>query len=157
MKTLSLASSFILMLFSATQCSEDHKLQKNAPLSIGEVYVESLTSADAAEDSGYTLYIPITENNSNITLDSVYFRKQIIKLARESDGSNTVYVGKFKNQIKSYDDVIMSSDPLEEMKNKPPSIPKKLPFDIEDTECIVSYEEKGETRYFKIDNIKKKS
>ncbi|MCK0114462.1 hypothetical protein [Gelidibacter sp. F63206] len=158
MKTLYLFSTIIMMSISASKCSEAKKMDKNAPSIIGEAYVESWTSEDGSGDSGYNLYIPMhSQENQDMLLDSVYFRNQIVKLDRKSEDSNILYVGVFKNFKKSNDDMIISSNPLDEMANKPPRVPQKIPFKIENTECIVSYKFKGDTRYFKIENIKEKS
>lgn len=147
-----------MLSISASKCSDAKKMDKKAPSIIGEAYVESWTSEDASADSGYILYIPMhSEENKDILLDSVYFRNQIVKLDRKSEGSNTLYMGTFKNLSKSNGDIIMSSNPLEEMANKPPRIPTQIPFKIQDTECIVSYKYKGDIRYFKLENIQEKS
>lgn len=157
MKTIYLFSTLIMMSISASKCSEAKKMDKKAPSIIGEVYVEASNSEDVSGDSGYNLYIPMqSEENKDILLDSVYFRNQIVKLARISEDASILYVGKFDNFKKSNDDIIMSSNPLDEMANKPPSVPQRIPFKIEDDECIVSYKFKGGTRYFKIENIRER-
>ncbi|MBJ7879702.1 hypothetical protein [Gelidibacter salicanalis] len=154
MKTISLFSTIAMLLLSASKCSETQKLQKKAPLPIEDVYVENWTSQEASGHSGYTLYIPInSEDKSGITLDSVYFRNQTVKLIKTSTDLNTAYVGRFEIPKKSNPDIILSSDPLEEMQNKPPRIPTNIPFKLEPTEGIVSYKVNGETRYYKIEGI----
>lgn len=158
MKTLYLFSTLIMMSLSASKCSDAKKMDKKAPSIIGEVYVESWTSEDESGDSGYNLYIPMnTQETQDILLDSVYFRNQIVKLDRKTEDANILYVGAFKNFKKSNDDMVMSSNPLDEMANKPPRIQKRIPFEIEDSEGIVSYKYKGDIRYFKIENIKERS
>lgn len=158
MKTLYLLSTLIMMSLSASKCSDAKKMDKKTPSIIGEVYVESWASDEALGDSGFHLFIPInSEEKRDILLDSVYFRNQIVKLDRKSEDSNTLYIGAFKNLNKSNDDIIISSNPLDEMANKPPRIPKQIPFEIKDSECIVSYKYKGDIRYFKIENIQERS
>ncbi|MBO3096707.1 hypothetical protein J4051_00375 [Gelidibacter sp. DF109] len=158
MKTLYLFSTIIMMSLSASKCSDAKKMDKKAPSIIGEVYVEASNSEDLSGDSGYTLYIPMhTQEKQDIQLDSVYFRNQIVKLDRKTEGENILYVGDFKNFKKSNDDIIMSSNPLDEMANKPPRIQNRIPFEIEDSEGIVSYKYKGDIRYFKIENIQDRS
>ncbi|RXJ52493.1 hypothetical protein [Gelidibacter gilvus] len=158
MKTLYLFSTIIIMAISVSSCSVAKKMDKKAPAIIGEVYVEPWTSEEDSGGSGYNLYIPMhSQENKDILLDSVYFRNQIVKLARISEDANILYVGRFGNLGKSNDDIIMSSNPLDEMANKPPRVPQSIPCQIEDTECIVSYKFKGDIRYFKIENIKERS
>ncbi|MBA6151894.1 hypothetical protein [Gelidibacter maritimus] len=157
MKTLYLFSTIIMMSLSASKCSDAKKMDKNPPSIIGDVYVESQASEDASGDSGYNLYIPVhTQEKQDILLDSVYFRDQIVKLDRKTQGSKILYVGEFDDLKAANKDIIISSNPMEEMANTPPRVPQKLPFKLEDTECIVSYKFKGDTRYFKIENIKRR-
>lgn len=157
MKTLSFLSVIVMMFLGPSKCTEDQKIQKNPPMSLGEVNVENLTLSTESDESGFNLYIPINDNPRAFTLDSVYFRNQIVKLIKKTANSQTFYVGAFKNRLQSGDDIIMSSDPMEEMKNVPPAVPKKLPFKLADTEAIVSYQEDGKLKYFKIEHIKEKS
>lgn len=157
MKTISLFSTIAMLLLSASKCSETQKLQKKAPLSIEDVYIENWTSPEASGHSGHTLYIPInSQDKSGITLDSVYFRNQTAKLIKTSTESNTVYVARFEIPKLSNPDIILSSDPLEEMQNKPPRIPKNIPFKLKRTEGIVSYKVNGETRYYKLEGVTQK-
>ncbi|HUH27810.1 hypothetical protein [Gelidibacter sp.] len=158
MKTIYLFSTIIIMAISVSSCSVAKKMDKKAPAIIGDVYVEPWTTEEDSGGSGYNLYIPMqSEENKDILLDSVYYRNQIVKLSRISEDENVIYVGRFDNVKNSNDDIIISSNPLDEMANKPPRVPRTIPFEIEDTECIVSYKFKGDTRYFKIENIKDKS
>lgn len=157
MKILYLFSTIIVMSASTSKCSDAKKLDKKAPEIIGQAYLASANAEDVSGGFGYILYIPMrSEENMDILLDSVYFRNQIVKLDRISEDSNIVYMGQFDNFRKSNDDVIMSSNPLDEMANKPPNVPQKIPFRIDDDECLVSYKFKGGTRYFKIENIKER-
>lgn len=143
------------MSLSTSKCSEGKKMDKKAPAIIGEAY--TLASEDASDNFGYKLYIPVhSQEQRDLLLDSVYFRSQIEKLDRITDGSNILYVAEFKNFEESNADMIMSSNPLEEMANKPPKIQKRIPFEIEDNECIVSYKYKGDVRYFKIEHIQER-
>lgn len=155
MKILSFFSVIIMMFIGPSKCSEAQKIQKSPPMPLDEVYFE--TTVTKSGDSDLTLVIPVTNKDySGITLDSVYFRNQYAKLVKNTTESSLVYKGHFQKSIPATEDIIMSSDPLEEMKNVPPTIPKKMPFKLEPTEALVSYQVNGEVRYFKIGNLKEK-
>ncbi|WOD45077.1 hypothetical protein [Hwangdonia lutea] len=148
--------SFLLlvMMSSFSQCSGVPKLEKNSAIDFGDVYCQKWTSGIKKDGSGIKLFIPVTKSNKNLQLDSVYFRGKVTKLLLSQDGLH--YVGIFKKTEKQSYNVIMSSDPLEEYGNETPPIPKKIPFDLKASECVVSYKENKTTKYIKIDNINEK-
>jgi hypothetical protein len=50
----------------------------------------------------------------------------------------------------------MSSEPKEEYGSQAPQLPKKIPFELERSECVVSYKDNKSIKYVKIDNINEK-
>ncbi|MFD1161282.1 MULTISPECIES: hypothetical protein [Hwangdonia] len=148
--------SFLLlvMMSSFSQCSGVPKLEKKTSINFGDVYSQKWTSGIKEGGSGIKLFIPVTKSNKNLQLDSVYFRGKVTKLLLSHDGLR--YVGIFKKKEKRSYNVVMSSDPLEEYGNETPPIPKKIPFDLKASECIVSYKENKKTKYIKIDQINEK-
>lgn len=146
---------FVISLLS--NCSSAQKLQTKTPIEIGEVYFQKWNAGVKEGGSGIDLYIPVlAELPTNIQLDSVYFRGSAAKLQKLKDGSN-VFVGRFKSDFIQKPDVVMSSDSKEEYGNKAPNINKKIPFDLKDSECALSYKEGRETKYFKIEKIIEKA
>lgn len=140
-----------LTLMSFSQCSTTQKLEKKLPMNFGEVYFQTWVAGTREGGAGINLFIPITKS-SNIQLDSVYFRGKRAKLKQGSD--ELAYVGRFKNRVKHNRDIIMSNEPGAEYGNKVPEVPEKIPFKLENDECVVSYVEEGKTKYFKISDIK---
>lgn len=142
----------ILIIFIFTNCSTAQKLQKTAPIILGEVYSQSWVAGVKGGGSGINLFIPVLgELPQNMQFDSVYFRGRASKL--ELATTNPVlYVGRFTEKFKQNQDIIMSIDPMEEYGNQLPT-QQKIPFDLKETECVVSYKESKDTKYFKIDNI----
>jgi len=132
-----------LIIMSFFQCASTQKFQDKMPLEIGEVYYKNL-------ETGYQIYIPIKNNPNNISIDSIYFKGQKTKLEASNDN---LYIGHFKTVISKSQDIIMSSDPIEEYGNKVPELPKKIPFDLNDEECVISYLNGNKVNYFKIHNI----
>ena len=54
------------------------------------------------------------------------------------------------------EDIILSSDIAEEHKNKLPVKESKIPFELLPNQCVISFIEHGQTKYYKISNIKEK-
>ena len=92
-----------------------------------------------------------------VKLDSVYFRGKKAKLTILSD-NNKVFVGRIKTDFNNEtQDIIMSGDANKEYGNKLPELPEKIPFELEDNQCVVSYQEGDITKYFKIENVVEKA
>jgi hypothetical protein len=155
-KTIIFSLAMGCLTASFSQCSDSQKLEKKAPLEFGEVYYKKRPQAVRDLPSIFTLYIPIKgENDPNIELDSVYFKGKSAKLTRAPHNQN-LYIGRFITKPAQPEDIILSSDVKEEHKNKLPKIEPKIPFELKPGECVISYKQAGEVKYYKISNIKEK-
>ncbi|MDU8884617.1 hypothetical protein RXV94_00495 [Yeosuana sp. MJ-SS3] len=144
--------SFILLSFS--HCSSAQNLQDNAPVELGEVYYQKWVAGIQGGGSGINLFVNLVENNQNVIFDSVYFRGKSVKLGTNS--SNNSFVGRFSTVLNRKPDVILSDKPQGEFGNQVPIIPKSIPFNLKDNECVISYKENNRIKYFKIKKIKEK-
>ncbi len=157
MKSFKIISIFILVTFLFSSCSSAQKLQKKAPIKLGDVYCQSWVAGIKGGGSGLNLFIPTQTTDLNHTkLDSVYFRGKSVKL-EAIENKTIVYVGRFENDFNQKKDIIMSSDPNEEYGNEIPKIMPKIPFELKENECVVSFQDGGETKYFKIENVTEKA
>ncbi|AUP79350.1 hypothetical protein C1H87_11780 [Flavivirga eckloniae] len=145
---------FLLIVIGFSQCASTQKLEDKLPLEIDNVYYQHWTSGVEGGGSGYNLFIPIKSNPNDIMLDSLYFKEQQVKLELKGE---TVFVGRFKSEANKKQDIIMSSNRLEEYKNEVPKLTKKMPFELNDTECVVTYKKGNKTKYHKIPNITQKA
>ena len=138
-----IVKSWILLPILAMISCQSMKLDKTAPVAIEKVYFdESVT--------GTSLVIHLKEA-AEIKLDSAYFRGKRTKL-RLPDTIRT-YIGYFNKLPK---DLIMDSDPQKEFGNQiNTSETTKFPFTLKDDECVISYSKEQETRYFKLQGLKK--
>ena len=156
MKLLKKLTSLFLMLFmisNFSQCRSLQKIEKELPIEIGEVYYQHWIAGVKGGGSGDNLFIPVVSNKNNIILDSVYFKGKQVKLELKN---NSMYVGRFASKINRKQDIILSNEPYAEYGNPVPEVPKKIPFDLRESECIVTFQEGNETRYYKISNITKR-
>lgn len=148
----------IIMLFlttSVTQCSSAQKLEQKAPLAFGEVYFQKRAQAVRDLKSMFTLYIPIKGKSNNIELDSVYFKGRSAKLM-VSPQNEKIYYAHFITKQAYTEDIILSSDVKDEHQNKLPIRKTKIPFDLLPNQCVVSYIQEGEIKFYNISNIKEK-
>ncbi|WP_179344667.1 hypothetical protein [Winogradskyella ursingii] len=113
------------------------KLEKKPPILVEAVYTQSWVSGVEGGGSGTNLFIETTDRN--IVLDSVYFRNSKVKLeTKPSD--DTLYIGRFGSNVYP-----KQSEGVE-----------NFPFQLENDECVVSYNENGTTKYFKFTGIKER-
>lgn len=144
---------FVAMASAFSQCSSTFKLQEKAPFAIKEVYFQKWVAGVKGGGSGMNVYIVSKENiSNNIKLDSIYFREDKAKIEVDLSESN-LFIGRFIFESNKKKDVIMSNDPNAEYGNvilKPKS---KLPFNLEDNECVIRYTENEKIKYFKIQNV----
>ena len=61
-------------------------------------------------------------------------------------------VGNINTSKPRGDDLVLNADPKKEINNKLPET--KIPFELAKNEAIITYTFKGETKYFKLKNIK---
>ncbi|WP_157607926.1 hypothetical protein [Seonamhaeicola sp. S2-3] len=122
------------------------------PMQLGNVYYQHWVSGVKGAGSGYNIFIPIKSNSNKTVLDSVYFKGKKAKLEQRDN----LFIGRFKLELNPKEDVILSNKPFAEYGNKAPKLPEKIPFELNETECVVSFMENGEVKYFKINEVYKK-
>ena len=153
MKLISNAFIMIIIMTSFSQCSSAQKLQKEAPVKIGTVYYQHWVAGIQGGGSGINLFIQ-TEGTlkDNIQLDSVYFRGNSAKFEVKPNNS-TLFIGRFSLAANQKKDLIMSNKPKAEYGNELPKLKTKIPFELKENECVVSYKDGNKTKYFKIENV----
>lgn len=137
---------------SFSQCSSAKDLQKKAPVEMEQVYFQKWVAGVEGGGAGLNLFIPVKD--SSVKLDSVYFRGKGTKL--DIKPGENLYVGRFISDFNKPKDMVVHADPKKEYGNEMPEIPKEIPFKLKDDECVVSYADRGKTKYFKIENIVEK-
>lgn len=156
MKLLKIIKSLFFLFISVSffQCSSGQKLQDTAPFKAKDVYFQSWVAGIKGGGSGINIFIPITFQQEKVALDSVYFRGKVAKL--EADIKNNLFIGRFQGETNQQKDLIMSGDSKDEYANRLPDKENTFPFQLNSTDCVVSYIENDIIKYFKIDNIVEK-
>lgn len=122
-------------------------LTENPPFSIEEVYSQKWMAGVKEGGSGTNIYISLNNIEPGTLINEVYFRN---KITTAEEKNNQIFVGYFKNEQQ---DIIMDSDATKEANNIPP---QKFPFQLEESEAVLSYTYKGIEYYYKISNIEEK-
>lgn len=155
MKPFLLSLSALVVLLSFSNCANGKQLQEEPPKAVKEPFYTTWTGGVKAAGSGFNLFIPV-EENSEIVMDTVYFRGRSAVLEKEPSEEN-LYVARFKNPSAGPDrDFVMHKDPKMEYGNKPPAVIEKIPFELAEGEAVVRYTKKGKPKYFRLTGIQKK-
>ena len=142
-----------MLLFGFSQCnSQKIVMVETPPFTLGEVMSEAWTAGVEGGGSGINLFVPF-ETGKETIIDSLYFMGQAVKPERVQRDSYLVYIGRFKGPVKK-EDMILHEDPKKESGNKPPQLRRKLPFELKDSEAVISFTDAGKISYYKIENIK---
>ena len=138
------AGIFMLVLFAS--CGSNKDLQERAPAQFSEVYY-------TYDSNGIELNIPVTSiQDQRISLDAVYFHGMKSNLMQSEEKPN-LYVANFRM---GSGDMVMHEDPKEEYGNKPPQLPEKSPFSIDDDEAILVFTQDDQIKYYKLTGIVEK-
>jgi len=146
-----------LTLIVLLACSSQQKntanallFEKNALIEIGEVTFQKQVSGREESGESYKLEVKISSNPKNSVLDSIYFRGLKGKIKLQNNSYTAVLNGP------SNRDLIMSENQIEELENELPDI-SKMPFNLNDKECVISYIENSRTKFLKTTKLKELS
>lgn len=136
--------SLALISMSFSQCASTMELEQEAPTKFGEVYTKSWVAGVKGGGSGTNIFIEVKDES--IVLDSVFYKGELAKLTTKP-ANKTLFIGRFlSNRNRENSNLIEETKPKEVSK-------KKLPFDLKDDECVVSYIINGKTKYYKLGNV----
>ncbi|MGB5459261.1 MAG: hypothetical protein WBM91_03365 [Eudoraea sp.] len=161
-------SIIILTVFSLYGCSSQKKLTTAPPFSINNPSYQQYVGGREESGTGFILQLPVdVEAGNEIDFLEVFFKGHVLEAEIKEDGENLRIVCNYKDTSEDKKpDIIMHSDPKEEVGNQPPaSINRKnadFPFDLDNDEAVISYKiitgdpQNNKVSYFKITGIKKK-
>jgi hypothetical protein len=145
--------SFIMVSFS--QCSTAQKLQDKAPTKLGQAYCQNWVAGVQGGGSGINIFIPIED--ANLVLDSVYFRGNIVKLEVKPQEAGALFIGRIATDFNNLNEPTLNGDTVSKRETTEQTTTTKMPFDLKDDECVVSYLDGTTTKYFKITNVGEKA
>lgn len=126
------------------------KFEEKPPFTITSAVYNNWSGGQPGE-KGSILNITYTSNYV-IKFDSVYFLKKIQKLEMVKTKDKKMITANFITSPKK--DIILDANTSKEMLNTIPEF-KKLPFDLNQNDAVISYSVKGKTKHYKIKAIKK--
>jgi len=136
-----------------TQCGSA-QFDKEAPFTIHKAYYQDWFGGQPGS-RGTLVTIEISRAPESIVFDSIFFNGKIKKFGNTVSDNKQILTGNFSTTTLSDKNIIMHSDPKEEIANEISKPLLNYPFLLTDNECVVSYIVKNKKRYFKIENLTK--
>jgi len=126
------------IVFSFTfQCASSKEVAKTfeyqPPFILNSVVFQEWYAGIKVGGTGINLFLPISDVKGNIVFDEVYFRNLKAKLVKKEHN----YTATLKNPSRQYSFKIAEK-------------PGDYPFDLKDDECVLTYIQNGETKFYKI-------
>ena len=153
MKKFFAAITSMLIMGFFTQCGSA-QFDKEAPFIIHKAYYQDWFGGQPGS-KGTLVTVEISRAAESIVFDSIFFNGKIKKLGNTASDNKQLLIGNFSTTTLSNKNIIMHSDPKEEMANKISEPILNFPFELTDNECVVSYTIKKKKRYYKVENLKK--
>lgn len=122
-------------------------LEQNPPFTISEVYAQDWVAGVQGGGSGTNLFVLFENVNEDVRLKQLFFRNKI-EDAQTKPHTPLQVIGFFKNQNNQR--VIMDGNPIKEAENTPP---EPFPFELNESEAVLSYTVSGTLQYYKISDI----
>jgi len=139
------------LLYLGTSCKSTIT-QKKVPFSINEkTYFQWVGGKEGTR--GTTITIKGFTQTTNLSFSKIYFQNHEYDVVPQFNGNDFVIAATMSEFHKA--DRIMSGDPVAEYGNRPPQIPKKIPFDLKNDEAVILYSVNGQESYHKISEVKK--
>jgi len=140
LKKVTFTIAFVAIIFSTFQCTSSKvattQFEEQIPFNVKTVSFQEWYAGIKVATTGLNVFLPVTNVNQNVVIDSIYFRNLKGKLENK-DGK---YVAVLQNTSKGYT-------------FKKSERPEDYPFTLLDYECVISYIENGITKYHKISQL----
>lgn len=154
MKSLSIMAISLFVFTFFTQCGSA-QFDKNPPFTISNAYYQDWFGGQPGSKGTFVQIELAGAISKDIVFDSVFFKSDVTKLDLNTTASIQVLKGNFTSISHKDRNIVMHSDPKEEMVNKVRGATSQNPFEISDNECVISYFIKKKKHYYKVENLKK--
>ena len=139
------------IIFFFSQCSAK-MFVSNPPFKVDKaLYTKWYGGQPGAR--GVTLKLHLN-NAAGIVFDSLFFQNKSTKVLVRAVETKIQLTGNYSTLNKIKRDFILNKNPSKELKNPFPS-KQRFPFDLSESEAVLSYRRGSQTLYYKIKNISK--
>ncbi|MGP1991674.1 hypothetical protein D9V96_007300 [Zobellia laminariae] len=122
-----------LSLFMLMGCGSKKNLETLAPFSLGEAYGQSWSIDETTGVKGYELVVAVLSlENDKADLKNVYHKGKMAPITIELTDKGIMGIVEFGEAVES---------------------PEEFPFDLTDTQAVISYVHKEKVKYYRINGI----
>jgi len=140
----------LFILFLASGC-KTQSIETSAPFSIDEkTYFHWVGGKQGTQ--GTTIRLKGQTSSLNLSFSKIFFQNHEYDVVPQFSSNGFLLeasFSEFKDPVN-----ILHKDPEKEYGNKPPSLEKKIPFDLKNDEAIILYSVNGQEGYHKVTGIK---
>ncbi len=133
------------------QCGSSQQGIQEINFDGGNTYFQKWVAGVQGGGSGVHVFFDFATVPDEIDLKEAFFRGMVTEVRLE----NNMYVARFKTNLNSQPDIVMSNDPVEEMVNTP-SGKKDFMIPLAEDEVGITFMHKGILKFAKISNIEEK-
>lgn len=151
-KFIAVITSTLIMIFF-TQCGSA-QFDKEAPFTISKASYQDWFGGQPGS-KGTLISLELSGQSNKIIFDSIFYKNQKSKLDKVDTDSIITIKGNFITASHHNRNIIMHSDPKEEMANTMGAPSINNPFELTDKECVISYFVNKKKYYYKLENLKK--
>lgn len=147
-------SCILISLLLLVGCSSQKKLEIAAPFSLGEVYGQKWMIEDNLKDSGYEVIIPIMSLDENeAVLQNLYHKGKMVNLSIELRDEAIIAIAEYtKEDLLKKDMLVPESSKKKRRKDSEKM--ELFPFELLETEAVLSYLQKDKVKYVKLTGIR---
>ena len=142
----------LILALSFTQCAS-MKLESNPPFTVNTASYSHITGGLPGNNT-LNLMIEFTENQS-VDFQKVYFQNKVITAVIEQKQDKNYIAARYKTSTgEDKKDLVLNGDPVKEYGNTAKT-KEEFPFELKNTEAVISYMINNRIHYYKIEKIKK--
>ncbi len=146
---LFLAPILMVLLFSCAG-GKDVLFEQDPPFQIKKATAQNWVAGVQGGGSGTIVTIYMGAIHEDLRIQELYYGEGMAQAVQDKHNIDK-YVARIESDRNR--NVIMSDNPKEEAKNRPPS---KSPFSLEKNEVVISYVHDGELKFYKYTEVEEK-
>lgn len=155
--SFTIIATFLLSFVACGVTKDSFKLEKRPPFLISQVYNKQWASGIRDGSVGDDVYVSIEKfkrRDADITFQQLFFKDQVANLRKPAEYRNQ-FLESSNHFVAFFKDGNTNEAFQTETDEEPESLPlTQFPFELTDTEAVISYEYFGRTRYYKIPFVK---
>jgi len=150
----------LLLTVLLISCGSKKSLETTAPFSLGEAYGQKWSVDDRPAAKGYEVVVTILSlTEEKATLKNLYHQGKMSPVRIELRDIGTVAVAEFgpSTSTNTASDTISVSSKKEKRSKKDKKAENEVfPFELTETQAVISYLQKKKIKYYKVDGVQRK-